>query len=239
MKIKPTVEREIARFEPGKLFSYSDLPVYTSSPETTIKAISRLVKSGEIKRFAKGQFYRPRKSQFGEIQLSDAEKLKAFMYRGSELTGYVTGIRLYNRLGLTTQVPRTITIAGDKSPQRKDLGTVEVKLVKARVPVSESNRELLEILDVLSDLKKIPDSDPSTSLKIVSALLEKFDKSEFAELVNLANYYPPVTRALLGILTDSKNKALTTILKRKLNPTTRYKVGLDSYWSNAKEWNVE
>lgn len=197
------------------------------------------MQSGEIKRFAKGQFYRPRKSKSGEIQLSDTEKLNAFLYRRGELTGYVTGMRLYNRLGLTTQVPRTITIASNKSPQRKDPGTVEVKLVKARVPVSESNREFLEILDVLSDLKKIPDSSPSAVMNIVSGLLKKIDKTAFSELVELENCYPPVTRALPGILMDSSNSVLTTMLKRKLNPTTRYNVGLDSDWTNAKEWNVE
>nr|MBO8919382.1 hypothetical protein [Proteus mirabilis] len=75
---------------------------------------------------------------------------------------------LYNRLGLTTQIPKTITIASDKSPQRKDFGTVEVKLVKAKVPVSESNREYLEILDVLSNIKKIPDSNPSEVMKVIA-----------------------------------------------------------------------
>ncbi|MEQ4923012.1 hypothetical protein [Proteus hauseri] len=61
MKIKPLVEKEINRFEPGKIFTYRDLTPYLSSPETTVKAISRLVKNGDIKRFAKGQFYRPKK----------------------------------------------------------------------------------------------------------------------------------------------------------------------------------
>ncbi|MEQ4454271.1 DUF6088 family protein [Kosakonia sacchari] len=239
MKIKPLVEKEITRFEPGKVFTYRDLTPYLSNPETTVKAISRLVKNGDIKRFAKGQFYRPKKGIFGEMQLSDTEKLKIFMYQDGERRGYVTGTGLYNRLGLTTQVPRTITIASNKSPQRKNLGTVEVKLVKAKAPVSESNREYLEILDVLSDIKKIPDSNPSDIMKVIANKLKNIKKDGLYELINLANFYSPVTRALLGLLTEKINKNLAENIKNRLNPTTRYRIGLDSYWDNADEWNIE
>ncbi|MHA7846389.1 DUF6088 family protein [Serratia sp. D1N4] len=239
MKIKPLVEKEITRFEPGKVFTYRDLTPYFSNPETTVKAVSRLVKNGDIKRFAKGQFYRPKKGMFGEMQLSDTEKLKIFMYQDGERRGYVTGTGLYNRLGLTTQVPRTITIASDKSPQRKNLGTLEVKLVKAKVPVSESNREYLEILDVLSDIKKIPDSNPSEVMKVIANKLKNIKKDDLYKLINLASFYSPVTRALLGLLIERINKNMAANLKNSLNPTTRYRIGLDSYWDNAGEWNIE
>ncbi len=239
MKIKPLIEKEISRFEPGKVFTYNDLTAYFEKPESTVKAVSRLVKNGDIKRFAKGQFYRPKKGILGEQQLSDAEKLKAFMYKGGERKGYITGTGLYNRLGLTTQVPRIITIASDRSPQRKNLGNVEVKLIKTKVPVSEYNRQYLEILDVLCDLKKIPDSDPSLVLKVMMNNLKKLDKKRLNELVKLSEKYPPVTRALLGLLTAKINKKIADILKVNLNPTTRYRIGLDSYWKNAKEWNIE
>ncbi|KMK81828.1 DUF6088 family protein [Pectobacterium brasiliense] len=239
MKIKPLVEKEISRFEPGKVFTYRDLTPYISSPETTVKAVSRLVKNGDIKRFAKGHFYRPKKGMFGEMQLSDTEKLKTFMYQNGERRGYVTGTGLYNRLGLTTQIPRTITIASDKSPQRKNLGNVEVKLVKAKVPVSESNREYLEILDVLSNIKKIPDSNPSEVMRVIAKKLKNIKKDDLHELINLASVYSPVTRALLGLLTEKININLAMNLKSRLNPTTRYRIGLDSYWDNAEEWNIE
>ncbi|MBI6334828.1 hypothetical protein JEP46_06105 [Proteus mirabilis] len=239
MKIKPLVEKKINRFEFGKIFTYRDLTPYLSNPETTVKAVSRLVKNGDIKRFAKGQFYRPKKGIFGEMQLSDTEKLKTFMYQNGKRKGYITGMGLYNRLGLTTQIPKTITIASDKSPQRKDLGTVEVKLVKAKVPVSESNREYLEILDVLSNIKKIPDSNPSEVMKVIAKKLKNIKKDGLYELINLASFYSPVTRALLGLLIENININLALELKKQLNPTTHYRIGLDSYWDNAEEWNIE
>ena len=239
MRIKPLVEKEITQFEPGKVFTYRDLTPFISNPETTVKAISRLVENGDIKRFAKGQFYRPKQGLFGEMKLSDTEKLKIFLYQDGKRKGYVTGTSLYNRLGLTTQVPRTITIASDKSPQRKDLGTVEVKLVKAKAPVTESNREYLEILDVLSDIKKIPDSSPSTVIKVIANKLKGFKKDDLYELINLARFYSPVTRALLGLLTEKMNKDLAANLKKQLNPTTHYNIGLDNYCDNASKWNIK
>ena len=239
MRIKPLVEKEITQFEPGKVFTYRDLTPFISNPETTVKAISRLVENGDIKRFAKGQFYRPKQGLFGEMKLSDTEKLKIFLYQDGKRKGYVTGTSLYNRLGLTTQVPRTITIASDKSPQRKDLGTVEVKLVKAKAPVTESNREYLEILDVLSDIKKIPDTSPSTVIKVIANKLKGFKKDDLYELINLASFYSPVTRALLGLLTEKMNKNLAANLKKQLNPTTHYNIGLDNYCDNASKWNIK
>ena len=239
MKIKPLVEKEITRFEPGNVFTYKDLTAYSSNPETTVKAVSRLVENGDLKRFSKGQFYRPKKGMFGEMQLSDTEKLKTFLYQDGERRGYVTGTGLYNRLGLTTQVPKTITIASDKSPQRKSLGTIDVKLVKAKAPVSESNREYLEILDVLSNIKKIPDSTPSESMKVIAKKLKSIKKDSFYELIKLANFYSPGTRALLGLLTEKIDARLAENIKSRLNPTTRYRVGLDSYWDNADKWNIE
>ncbi|WP_050496499.1 DUF6088 family protein [Pantoea vagans] len=239
MKIKPVVEKEISTFEPGKVFTYSDLTPYVSNPEATVKALSRLVINGDIKRFSKGQFYRPKKGMFGEMQLSDTEKLNVYMYQNGKRSGYVTGIGLYNRLGLTTQVPKTITIASDKSPQRKNLGTIEVKLVKAKAPVSEFNREYLEILDVLSDIKKIPDSKPSEIMKLMAGKIKNIKKEQLSELTELADFYSPVTRALLGLLAEKINKNLALNLKKRLNPTTRYKIGLDSYWDNASKWNIE
>lgn len=239
MRIKPLVEKEITQFEPGKVFTYRDLTPFISNPETTVKAIGRLVENGDIKRFAKGQFYRPKQGLFGEMKLSDTEKLKIFLYQDGKRKGYVTGTSLYNRLGLTTQVPRTITIASDKSPQRKDLGTVEVKLVKAKAPVTESNREYLEILDVLSDIKKIPDSSPSTVIKVIANKLKGFKKDDLYELINLARFYSPVTRALLGLLTEKMNKGLAANLKKQLNPTTHYNIGLDNYCDNASKWNIK
>lgn len=239
MRIKPLVEKEITQFEPGKVFTYRDLTPFISNPETTVKAIGRLVESGDIKRFAKGQFYRPKQGLFGEMMLSDTEKLKIFLYQNGKRKGYVTGASLYNRLGLTTQIPKTITIASDKSPQRKDLGTVEVKLVKAKAPVTESNREYLEILDVLSDIKKIPDSSPSTVIKVIADRLKGFKKDDLYELINLARFYSPVTRALLGLLTEKVNKGLAENLKKQLNPTTHYNIGLDGDCDNASKWNIK
>ncbi|HDT0788004.1 TPA: hypothetical protein QIC19_004616 [Klebsiella aerogenes] len=239
MKIKPLVEKEITRFEPGRIFTYRDLTPYRSRPETTMKAVSRLVKQGDIKRFAKGQFYRPKKGIFGELHLSDSEKLKVFIYQNGERKGYVTGTSLYNQLGLTTQVPRTITIASDRAPQRKDLGSIEVKLVKAKVPVSESNRELLEVLDVLSDIKNIQDSNPSDVLRVMEMKLKNFDKDKLNKLIELSYFYSPVTRALLGLLTEKINKKLAENLRKSMNPTTRYRIGLDGCWNTADKWNIE
>ncbi|WP_017345803.1 DUF6088 family protein [Pantoea sp. A4] len=239
MRIKPLVDLEVSRFEPGQIFSYNDLPVFQENPSTTIKTVSRLVLDGSLRRFSKGLFYRPKLGLFGEVPLSDSEKIKTYLFRQGKRVGYITGTSLYNRLGLTTQVARTITIASDMSAQLKNHGTVEVRLIKARYEVTNENRACLEILDALADIRNIPDAEPAFVLNILADRIKEMAPFTCSLLVELARGYPPSVKALLGLLLGSKNICDVDGLKNELNPTTRYKIGLKGLWPEAKAWNIE
>ncbi|XBS70100.1 DUF6088 family protein [Acerihabitans sp. KWT182] len=122
MSIQSQIAKDIARFDPGRMFTYQALPAYKTSPDGTVKAMSRLVKEGQVRRFSKGVFYRPKQSVLGEARPSDSEKIKLHLYEGNKRIGYVTGLSLYNRMGLTTQMPKTVTIATRKARQKKRAG---------------------------------------------------------------------------------------------------------------------
>ena len=62
-----------------------------------------MVQSGEISKLAKGRFYKPRKTQFGELKPSAYQIAKDYIERDGKLIGYITGYSAYNALGLTTQ----------------------------------------------------------------------------------------------------------------------------------------
>lgn len=240
MNIQAKIKADVERCEPGKLFSYQELPSYKLYPDSTIKVVGQLVKNGQLRRYSKGVFYRARLGILGEMSPFDSEKIKISMYKNGRLTGYVTGISLYNRLGLTTQVPRTITVATERTRQRKELGNIEIKLVPAKAPVSEKNKNLLELLDVFNDIKHIPDSPPTEILQRLREWLIEFDETSVNKIIDIAKkYYPPATRALLGLVLDSLGISKSEMLLESLNPTSRYRIGLHNSWIGSKKWNIE
>ena len=78
MSIQKQVARDIDRIEPGKMFTYQALPAWYSSPESTAKAMSLLVSRGQVRRFSKGVFYRPKQGVLGEVSPSDNEKIRLY-----------------------------------------------------------------------------------------------------------------------------------------------------------------
>ena len=143
----------------------------------------------------------PKKGFLGPRKPSDTELIRSVLYKNGRLCAYVTGPSLYNKLGLTTQVPHTITVAYNGGRQEKKFGTIRIKTVVTRIPIEEKDVKLLQYLDVLKDIKKIPDSDVNLSLKIMRRYVAELLKSKQRRLLELAqNYYSPQSRALLGLL---------------------------------------
>jgi hypothetical protein len=240
MSIAKTVQICIESMPAGTIFSYQELPLYAKSPGAVIKAVSRLVEDKRLERFSKGKYYVPKTGLLGQYTPSDSELLRSILYKGGRLRGYVTGLSLFNQLGLTTQVPRTITLAINGGRQKKEFGTIKVKTLITRVPIEEKDVPLLQYLDVLKEIKSIPDSDINLSLKKLQKKIFELSTKEQERLVFLAeHYYGPQTRALIGLLFSSLNLFISEGLIRSLNPITRYKLNLNQQdWPMVGEWNI-
>ncbi|VAW79588.1 hypothetical protein MNBD_GAMMA15-1200 [hydrothermal vent metagenome] len=240
MSIAQTIQNTVEAMPAGQIFGYQELPGYAKSPDAVIKAIGRLVSDRRLERFSKGKFYVPKKGVFGIRKPSDSELIRSMLYKDGRLRGYVTGLSLYNQLGLTTQVPRTITVSYNGGRQEKEFGTIRIKTVVTRIPVQEKDVKLLQYLDALKDIKKITDSDINLSLEIMCKYISELSDREQARLLKLAqNYYSPQVRALLGLLFSSLKLSVPRSLVRSLNPITIYKLKLDqSKWPMAREWNI-
>lgn len=252
LSIQQKVRENIKEIESGTVFSYVDLPVFQKTPNFTAvsKALSRLVQQGEIKRFSTGKYYRPKGGLLGPQPLSDAEKLKAYLYKNGKRNGYITGIALFNRLGLTTQLPTTYIIAANQVLNNKNLNTFKLKVIKSKAPVTEDNIKYLEILDIFDKIKKIPDSSYRSIFRVMGKQLQLLSLNDVNELATLAiDYYPPAVRALLGYCLSiqpldcvSRANSSITKLKSSLNPLTTYRYS-DQFWSNdlvlqSREWNI-
>jgi len=241
MSIAQTIQSNVDAMPAGQIFGYQELPSYVRSPSAVIKAIGRMVADKRLERYSKGKFYVPKKGLLGFRKPSDSEQIRSMLYKDGRLRGYVTGISLYNQLGLTTQVPRTINVTINGGRQEKEFGTIRIKTIVSRIPIVKKEVKLLQYLDALKDIKKIPDSDVNVSLKIMRSYIFKLSVNEQKRLLKLAmTYYSPQVKALVGLLFSSLEFSIPDSLRLSLNPTTTYKLKLDEEnWSMAKEWNIQ
>ena len=240
MNIATAVNRKIDRIPKGRIFGYEAFPEYRDAPDAVLRAVCRRVDSGSLRRLRRGRFYKAGEGILGEMPPGDAELLKDALYRKGRRIGYITGPALYNRMGLTTQSPKTITIASERAPQTNDFGTIRIKFVPSRAPVSDSTIELQEILDALRDARNVPDASVGTVINALSNRLTKLGSTELRKLQQLAvEYYNAGTRALLGFLMSTNEQPVLPILKDSINPSTRFSIGIKpDEWPQARAWNI-
>ena len=240
MSIAAAVNQAIDRVTPGQIFGYEEFPQYMESPGAVVRAVSRSVENGRLKRVEKGRFYRPRKGVLGDMPVSDEALLRDALYRNGRRCGYITGPALYNRLGLTTQVPKTIAVVTNRAAQTKDFGTIRIKRVPRRAPITDSTVPLLEILDALRDARKVPDASVGRVLKMLGKRLLGCPSAKRKQLQRLAvNYYNACTRALLGMLLTRNGQEVLPALRASINPTTRFNLGIGpGDWPEASAWNI-
>ena len=240
MSIAAAVNKMIDRTPPGQIFGYEVFPQYQEAPGAVVRAVNRSVASKRLKRVSKGRFYVPRKGVLGDMPLSDEARLRDELYRNGQRCGYVTGPALHNRLGLTTQVPKTITVATNRAAQTKNFGTIRIKLTPRRVPIRDSVVPLLEILDVLRDLKQLTDAGIGRALETQAKRLMDLAPAEQKKLQRLAvDYYNAGTQALLGMLLTRNRQNISPTLRSSINPTTRFNFEIDSgEWPEGRAWNI-
>jgi hypothetical protein len=151
-----------------------------------------------------------------------------------------TGYSIYNQLGLTTQISNTIQIGKNqiRSGFKRDRYTIS--FIKQPNTITKDNIRLLQILDAIRYIKKIPDITLEMSCKRLLAILQTLSDKELLTLVRLALKYPPATRALLGaLLNQIQPTQLTGQLLKGLNPVSKYKFpGVTQVLENSVKWNI-
>lgn len=241
MNIAQAIAKKVSLMPEGKVFSYQELPGYAQSSAAVITSISRLVAQKKLMRLSKGKFYIPKKGVFGPRRPSEQEILKSIIYKNGRLVGYETGMSLYNKLGFTTQVPRMITIACNGGRQEMQFKPIRIRKIFTRIPIEEKNVKLMQYLDVLKDIKKIPETDINLSLKRIRRFIEQLSEREQQRLIDLSiRYYSPQVKALIGLILTNLDRNVPEKLRVSLNPITTYKLNLDqTIWPESKEWNIK
>lgn len=240
MGVTQKIQKQINKLAEGTTFKYEQLSIEPQEYVAAAKAIERLIVKGNIKRVSTGVFYKPKKTAFGELKPNEEELLKPYLFEKGKRIAYLTGTSLYNRMGLTTQIPKSIKIASRIKRITVSIENIKATPVKSYVDVTDSNFHLLELLDALKDFNQIPDLDENSAIKILCEKLKKLNSRETKVLIEYALAYPPRVRGFLGALLEKiKTSVDLTDLKKSLNPFSNYDYGIKNVLSTAKNWNVK
>lgn len=241
MKFTEYITNSIDRLPKGYVFTYADFINKVKNREAIIKALNRMAASGKIAKLSKGKFYKPEKSAFGKLQPNRYQLVKDLLEENGKIIGYLTGYSIYNQLGLTTQISSIIQIGKNTARPGFKRGEYKISFVLQKNIITKDNIPLLQILDAIRYIKKIPDTTISSTCKRLKEIIKDLTKENKITLVRLALKYPPASRALLGaILEEKRNRSLTEPLLKSLNPITTYKFpGAEKVLSSLDKWNIK
>ena len=120
--------------------------------------LNRLKEDGNIKTPYKGVYYKPAISVFGEVPLNTNRLIerKYIKDKNENVKGYVTGAKLFNKLGLTTQVPNITEIVTNECKYHKQYDEkLRTYIIKPRIKITNENYLYLQFIDILENREKI------------------------------------------------------------------------------------
>lgn len=240
MKTTEYISFTIDRFPRGYVFTYADFSTEVNRKEAVIKALNRMATSGKIAKLAKGKYYKPEATPYGNLLPGQKQVVKDLLEENGKIIGYLTGYSIYNQLGLTTQVSNTIQIGRNQLRPNLKRGPYTISFIRQKNNINKENIPLLQILDAIRYIKKIPDAGTDSACRRFLSIIKELSASDKSTLVRLALKYPPSTRALLGaILEQLQADSLTQTLYKSLNPITKYKItGASKVLSASEKWNI-
>ena len=235
------IKNTIDKFETGYIFTINDFPVSAENPKNVSKILNHFVATGYLRKLSKGKFYKPQVSKFGELPPDTYQIVKDLIQKDGKLIGYITGYSAFNDFALTTQVSAILEIGMRKEKKAIVRGIYRIRFIRQENTITKENIPLLRLLDCLRFFKKIPDTTPDNACRRLIYLIGKLDGQEIARIKKLALKYTPQAIALLGAILETINpQEDTTMLFKKLNPITAYKLGIsDKILPTQKRWNIQ
>ena len=121
--------------------------------------LNRFNKEGIIKTFYKGIYYKPIKNIFGEMPL-DKNKIIEKKYlkdNNDNIKGYINGAKLFNAIGLTTQVPNIINIVTNECKNNNEYKNKYLNVIirKPKIEITNENYKYLQLFDIINNKDQI------------------------------------------------------------------------------------
>lgn len=194
----------------------NDLTIQGLSENAVRQAVKRLVANGFLERYDNGIYYIPKRDGLlGKSYLDPSLVImRKYIQSKSEIYGYVTGESFANQLGLTTQMPAVIEVVTNREATNGrtiTVGSERVRIKKAPIMVSDSNADLLQLLDSIGQAEKYTELSIHETIDILISYVRKkcFTKDQLSEVI------PALTGATAKKLIESsakENVCVTDIL---------------------------
>ena len=121
--------------------------------------LNRLNKANIIKTAYKGIYYIPKTNIFGEVPLANSKiiRYKYLVDKFGNIKGYITGATLFNKAGLTTQVPNVIEIVTNecKNNNTYENKYLNVAIRKPKIKINNDNFKYLQFIDLIENRDNI------------------------------------------------------------------------------------
>jgi hypothetical protein len=237
--INNEINARIGKMQPGKVFGYSVFKSYREKPQAVAKALSRLEKEKKIQRLEKGVYYIPMPSKYGALKPPEEKVINALKQKEKGM--YETGLSIYNKLGLNSQVPNSITLATKIEKPPKTVGGIKIRFTRKDFDISRYDYYLLQLLDALKDCKNIPDNTPDGVIRVIRSRIKELSVQKAKQLIKASFNYPPFVRAILGAIIELEFSGKeSAVLKESLNPLTKYAIPVKSLTlPNKAKWGIK
>ncbi len=162
------------------------------SEDSFYKTIERMCKAKELVKISKGTYYLPKVGKYGVIPPSESEIVSAFTANNR---GVVVGYSLYNMLGLTTQIAKSIAVISNSLESvTKTIRNITIQQVN--IEYSRQISSMIQALEVLQNYAVIQDLNYSAFIRFAENLALSFNEEVF-ESVNQIIKYKKVTISFL------------------------------------------
>lgn len=177
------VRRRVLASKAEKLWTFKDFG--DLNPNAVAAALSRLGRSGELRRVRRGLYYRPRKTAFGESKPDPKSVADAVLRRSASVPSGE-----YNRLGLTNQVSGSLTRAVEGRVRTKGVLGIPMRTLSrpldAQKGITEEERTFL---DALRGTQRLPDTSPEAAIRRIKDILSN-RRLDFDRLVRFGEVEP-------------------------------------------------
>ena len=176
-------------FENAEPIFLSELPC--TSQESLRQEMKKLTDEGKLIRLYNGVYYKPYKTIIGTEGRMSIHKYieKKYVYTNKKVSGFISGLGLYNKYGFTSQVPSVIEVTSNiaTTKQRKiNVDGYDIIVYKPIIEITDNNINELEFMSLMTDIDQFSEiSGDELKMK-----LEEYINKKNIDFNIVKNYLP-------------------------------------------------
>lgn len=195
MTVMQCAEEYIKKAEPRRPLYTNEIYEYVKAKMPNIdKATLNMTlqryekKHVDFLRYRKGVYYKTVQTPFGIAGIDRTELIKrTYIFNGNEVIGYESGPSYMNKIGLTTQMSKTLYITTNRTRYTTENKKEGICFIKPVLQITRENYRYLQFLDVLDNKMKIRVENENYK-EVLRNQIDSFGLS-FEKLIGYAKFY--------------------------------------------------